>query len=74
MRDAAPTDWQTDHPDWADEGRRVVVQMPDGSIAEGQLKIEDTGCDGADEYPIFMCTREDATPIDFYGAKRWRFA
>lgn len=64
--------WNSGWPDWKDAGRRVVVERA-GVLAEGILSVEDFGYDGQDEYPIWGCTANDGSLIDFAGADHWRF-
>jgi hypothetical protein len=68
------TEWTTtDWPDWKDAGRRVEVELEDGSTVQGDLLVADFFPDGeGDEVPMFEVAG-DGGGHSFAANKRWRF-
>jgi hypothetical protein len=67
------SEWDDGWPDWSDGGRRVEIQLNDGTVLAGTLRTDDVGFDGEDEYPIHVVVADDGTRHSFAGAKHWRF-
>lgn len=64
----------TDWPDWKDAGRLVEIERDDGTVATGNLEVDDFFPDGAgDEVPVFVVASEDGIRHSFADNRRWRF-
>jgi hypothetical protein len=63
-----------DLPDWLDTGKRVEVELEDGSIVQGELFVADFIFDGEDEVPMFEVRTDGGRETRGFAAnKRWRF-
>lgn len=59
-------------PGWGDAGRQVEIENDRVRIA-GELRIDDWGDDGEDEFPIFTVRDAEGRDHSFAGSDRWRF-
>ena len=59
-------------PDWKDDRKRVEI-IVDGEVFIGELRADDFGFDGEDEFPIWTIRMDDGTERTFADNDSWRF-
>lgn len=65
--------WTAGLPYWGDDGKRIDICHPDGTIETGVL-VEYDMTPGPNELPLFRLVKDDGSHADLYGCSAWRYS